>query len=93
LRSSAGFSLGGSTVKRRFAWLFCLGTILALFPAGAAGQLRQPGAFAQDRILPLKIKVGDKAPDFALLAGDGKTVKLSDFKGHAVLLDFYRGFW
>ncbi len=50
-------------------------------------------ATAQDQILPLKIKVGDKAPDFALPSADGKTVKLSDYAGHNVLIDFYRGYW
>jgi len=32
---------------------------------------------------PLKtnLKVGDKAPDFTLRATDGKTYKLSDFRG------------
>jgi peroxiredoxin len=50
-------------------------------------------AVAQDQILPLKIKVGEKAPDFSLTAADGKTVKLSDFAGHNVLIDFYRGYW
>ncbi len=50
-------------------------------------------AMAQDHIAPLNVKEGDKAPDFALTGADGKTVKLSDFQGRAVLLDFYRGYW
>jgi cytochrome oxidase Cu insertion factor (SCO1/SenC/PrrC family) len=48
---------------------------------------------AQDQMLPLKIKVGEKAPDFALPSADGKTVRLSDYAGRNVLIDFYRGYW
>ena len=44
-------------------------------------------------LLPLHIKMGDKAPDFALASTEGKSVKLSDFAGHNVLIDFYRGYW
>jgi cytochrome oxidase Cu insertion factor (SCO1/SenC/PrrC family) len=77
---------------RRLARLFRLVTAFAILPC-AAGAFSPAAAMAQDQIAPLKIKVGDKAPDFSLTAGDGKTVKLSDFKGHAVLLDFYRGYW
>jgi len=51
------------------------------------------GAAAQDAILPLKIRVGSKAPDFALPSDRGKTVRLSQFAGHNVLIDFYRGYW
>jgi peroxiredoxin Q/BCP len=44
-------------------------------------------------ILPLEaptmLKPGDKAPDFAALDQDGKTVRLADFKGKSVVLYFY----
>jgi hypothetical protein len=43
--------------------------------------------------LPLRVQVGEKAPDFTLPAADGGTVKLSALRGHAVLLDLYEGFW
>ena len=36
------------------------------------------------------LKVGDAAPDFALLGSDGKTYKLSDFKGkQAVVIAWF----
>jgi cytochrome oxidase Cu insertion factor (SCO1/SenC/PrrC family) len=42
---------------------------------------------------PLKISVGAQAPDFALPATDGQTVRLSSLAGHTVLIDFYRGYY
>ena len=35
------------------------------------------------------LKQGDKAPDFELNDGEGKTIKLSSFKGKEVVLYFY----
>jgi peroxiredoxin len=35
------------------------------------------------------IKVGDKAPDFTLKGNDDKEYKLSDLKGHKVVMAFY----
>ena len=35
------------------------------------------------------LKTGDKAPDFKLNNQDGKSVKLSDFKGRKIVLYFY----
>lgn len=43
--------------------------------------------------LPLNVHVGDKAPDFALPSASGGVVKLSQFAGHNVLLNFYEGYW
>ena len=36
-----------------------------------------------------RLAVGDTAPTFALPDADGKTVKLSDFKGRKVIVYFY----
>ncbi len=36
-----------------------------------------------------QVNVGDPAPDIALADPNGKTMKLSDLKGHLVLIDFW----
>lgn len=38
---------------------------------------------------PVELKVGDKAPDFSLQGTDGKTHKLSDYQGKAVVVAWY----
>jgi len=60
--------------------LSCLVAVLAVFSITAVAQ--QPPA-AQQPKPPAKthLKVGDAAPDFTLRATDGKSYKLSDFKG------------
>ena len=56
-------------------------TIGVLFAAGLA--MAAPAAAAE-------LKVGDTAPDFTLQASDGKTYKLSDFKGkQAVVIAWF----
>ena len=35
------------------------------------------------------LEVGDSAPNFSLKDVEGKTVRLSDFKGKVVILDFF----
>jgi thioredoxin-dependent peroxiredoxin len=35
------------------------------------------------------LKIGDLAPDFELLSDEGKPVRLSDWRGHRVILFFY----
>jgi peroxiredoxin Q/BCP len=37
----------------------------------------------------MKLKVGDTAPPFSLAGSDGKTHKLSDYKGKAVVLAWF----
>jgi peroxiredoxin Q/BCP len=37
----------------------------------------------------VELKIGDKAPDFSLPGTDGKTHKLSDYKGRTVVLAWY----
>jgi peroxiredoxin Q/BCP len=38
---------------------------------------------------PAELKVGDKAPEFSLPGTDGKTHRLSDYKGRTVVLAWY----
>ena len=37
----------------------------------------------------VELKDGDKAPDFSLPGSDGKTHKLADYKGRAVVLAWF----
>ena len=78
--------------KMRLPLIFLAVSLAVLFSAPMA-VLVPPLKASEDIVLPLKIKVGSKAPDFALRSSDGKTVRLSDFAGHGVLIDFYRGYW
>jgi peroxiredoxin len=38
------------------------------------------------------VPVGAQAPDFTLTSSAGKDVRLSDYRGHNVVLIFLRGF-
>jgi cytochrome oxidase Cu insertion factor (SCO1/SenC/PrrC family) len=80
-------------MKREHGGGFLLSRLLVILLSVAAVLLGSPYAAAQDQILPLKIKVSEEAPDFALPSADGKTVSLSHYAGHNVLIDFYRGYW
>ena len=71
-------------------------SVLFLFAAAsiAAAQPTPSQTPAQTKPSPpaphTNLKVGDAAPDFTLPATDGKTYKLSDFKGKKnVVLAFY----
>ena len=63
--------------------------LLAFCLAPVAGK----GQSKEFPLAPLKVDVGEKAPDFSVLSPNGETVRLSDFAGHNVLIDFYRGYW
>jgi cytochrome oxidase Cu insertion factor (SCO1/SenC/PrrC family) len=69
--------------------------IKALLAAGLLTSMLIPASVAQQKAPPepLKLKVGDTAPDFTLLAFDGQGVKpvsLHDFRGKKnVALAFY----
>ena len=52
-----------------------------------AGLALATGLFANSA--QAELKVGDPAPDFELQGSDGKTYKLSDLKGTAVVLAWF----
>jgi peroxiredoxin Q/BCP len=59
----------------------------ASFVVGVLGFVLAAAASAREAV---ELKVGDPAPDFTLSASDGKTYKLSDFKGKkAVVLAWF----
>lgn len=59
-----------------------LGVAVSVLVAGlAAAALTQTPA--------VELKVGDLAPNFTLAGSDGKTHKLSDYKGKAVVLAWF----
>ncbi|MFY9531878.1 MAG: redoxin domain-containing protein [Candidatus Acidiferrales bacterium] len=80
--------MASSQLYRRFAvrLVFAVTLIGIVNPAGSssAGVETPP---------PLKISAGGKAPDFTLKSAADNTVRLSQFAGHNVLIDFYRGYW
>ncbi len=80
-------------MKREHPGGFLLSVLFLIFPSAATPPLGPPSAAAEDQILQPKVKVGEKAPDFVLPSADGNSVRLSDYVGHNVLIDFYRGYW
>jgi hypothetical protein len=78
---------------RRKLWLVSfVAPLIRFLPSSAAVSIPFVKG-TPDATLPLKIKVGSQAPDFVLESADGRTVRLSDFAGRGVLIDFYRGYW
>jgi AhpC/TSA family len=67
-------------MKREWKHLVCLGLLNLILVSSSSSLLR-----AQNRSqAPMKLKVGDTAPDFTLLAFDGKELKkvsLQDYRG------------
>jgi peroxiredoxin Q/BCP len=61
-------------------------TTVAALPAAAQTPAPAP---AQAPAPEAKLKVGDKAPEFALQGSDGKVHRLSDYKGKTVVLAWF----
>lgn len=71
-----------------FKKIFALGVLMFAISLTAMAQQAQQAAAPP--AIKTHLKVGDAAPDFTLPGTDGKTYKLSDFKGKkSVVLAFY----
>ena len=57
-----------------------LAGVLSLSALAVAAALQAPA---------VELKEGDVAPNFSLIGSDGKTHKLSDYKGRAVVLAWF----
>ena len=61
--------------------------LLCALPAFSQEQPRGRGA-RDEAFLKMPPRVGEQAPDFTAINEEGKQVKLSDFKGSPVVLQF-----
>ena len=63
---------------------------MPLYPRSAPAELgRAPTTKGWTVTDTVRLEAGDKAPAFSLPDADGKTVKLSDFRGRKVIVYFY----
>ena len=68
-------------MKREWKHLVCLGLFSLVLAPSSLLQARNK---SQREAAPMKLRVGDMAPDFTLLAFDGKELKkisLADYRG------------
>ncbi|MCF8267018.1 MAG: TlpA family protein disulfide reductase [Ignavibacteriales bacterium] len=82
--------LFGLTKKQRsyiYTGLFIL-TVLVFFIVNNSNGESVEGPYPPN-YNPSKADERQPAPDFSLLTPDGKTIRLSDFKGKVVILDFW----
>jgi peroxiredoxin len=66
-----------------------LGLAASVLVAGLAAQTAQTPAQPPAQPPAMVVNVGDVAPAFSLAGSDGKTHKLSDYKGKAVVLAWF----
>jgi thioredoxin-dependent peroxiredoxin len=64
-------------------------TASAQTPAVAGAPMQAPAQAPTMAAPAVELKVGDKAPEFSLPGTDGKTHKLSDYKGKYVVVGWY----
>ena len=73
-------------MAKRAKWIV-IGIVILVVVAGGASAA---AFFTMHRLPPVGTKVGNIAPDFTLNDFAGKPVRLSQFRGHVVLLEFWQ---
>ena len=71
-------------MKREWKHVVCLGLLNLILVPSSSSLLRAENRSQNKVEVPMKLKVGDTAPDFTLLAFDGKELKkvsLQDYRG------------
>jgi hypothetical protein len=85
-------TLAGLGVALRRRWYGWMALTVAVFLLTLGSYVNFVVARIPDE--PTVLRVGERAPDFALTDAAGRPVSLADYRGKkAVLLVFYRGYW
>ena len=86
-----GYTGSGQSIAHTYAQAGCYKVTLMVIAEGGArdtlsGLIYVPGV---EEVYPFGVQVGQAAPEFALADLDGTTVRIADFRGQVVILDFW----